>query len=234
MPLIDHLLVLGFVVVWPAVALRGYRRFLRDVAAGVRGVRARVYLQTIAEQWILTAAVLAWWLHEQRALGDLGLRFGATGQSIAGALLTAVVLALFLQQWRKIRGLGAQRLAKIEASLGDAAPLLPTSDSESRIFRVLALTAGTCEEILFRGYLTWYLGAAMGRWPAMLVGAALFGLAHGYQGAKATLKTGLGGMVLGALYLATGSLFWPMALHAAMDLQGGGIGRLIHKQRTAA
>lgn len=234
MPLVDHLLVLTFVALWPLFALRSYRKFLRDVKADVPGVRARMYLRTIAEQWILTAAVVGWWLHEQRDLRDLGLRLGSTGQAIAGALVTCGVLALFLLQWKKIRGLDARRLAKLEASLGDAAPLLPTSASEQRIFRALALTAGTCEEVLFRGYLLWYLAAGIGTWPAMFLGAALFGVAHSYQGAKGTLKTGIGGLVLVVLYRATGSLLWPMMLHAAMDLQGGAIGGLIQRRRAAA
>ena len=233
MPLVDHLLVLTFVALWPLLALRGYRKFLRDVKADVPGVRARMYLRTIAEQWILTLAVLGWWLHEQRDLHELGLRLGSTGPAIAGALLTGGVLVLFLQQWKKIRGLDTQRLAKLEASLGDAAPLLPTSASELRLFRVLSVTAGICEEILFRGYLLWYLAAGVGTWPAMLLGAALFGVAHSYQGVKGTLKTGIGGLVLVALYQTTGSLLWPMMLHAAMDLQGGAIGSLLHRRRAA-
>jgi len=234
MPLVDHLLVFGFVVLWPIVGWRGYRRFMRRVTDGVPGARTRVYLQTIAEQWLLVAAVVGWWFHEGRTPAKLGLGFGPATPTIIGAIVTAAVLTALVDQMDRIRKLEPAKLEKLRVSLGHAAPLLPTTDGEQAIFRVLALTAGICEEILFRGYLLWYLAAGIGAWPAMFVGAALFGVAHCYQGAKGTLKTGIGGLVLVFLYCSTGSLLWPMALHAAMDLQGGAVGRVLQRARSAS
>jgi membrane protease YdiL (CAAX protease family) len=230
---VDHLLVVGFVVVWPIVGLRGYRKFLREVAAGVPGVRAKMYLRTLAVQWLWAGGVSAWWLHEQRALPELGLAFGTTQQAIGGAVGTALVLGFLLLQSRRIRELAPERLTKLKASLGDAAAILPTDERELWIFRALAVTAGVCEEILFRGYLIWYLVPLLGQWPGMFAGAALFGAAHFYQGTKGVLKTGFIGVVMGALYLATGSLVWPMVLHAAVDLQAGEVGRALQRGLTA-
>ena len=39
------------------------------------------------------------------------------------------------------------------------------------------------------------------------------------------IKTGATGLVMGILYLGTGSLLFPVILHAAVDLQGGAIAR---------
>jgi membrane protease YdiL (CAAX protease family) len=233
MPLLDHLLVAGFVVVWPIVGWWGYRRFLRKVAAGVPGIRAREYLLTILVQWAWSGSVLAWWIHEHRLLGDLGLCFGGTIRTVVGASLTMLVLGLLVSQWRRILKLDAARVAKLKASLGKELQLLPSDEREDRIFRVLAVTAGVCEEVLFRGYLIWYLGAATGRWPAMLVSAFGFGAAHLYQGRKGAIKTTVIGLVMGTLYLGTGSLFWPIVLHAAIDLQGGALGLVIRRSEAA-
>jgi membrane protease YdiL (CAAX protease family) len=233
MPLIDHLFVVGFVVLWPIVSWPGYRRFVRKVAAGVPGARAREYLLTTLVQWVWSGGVLAWWIHERRPLGELGLCFGGTIRTVVGAGLTLLVLGLLVSQWRRIRKLDAARLAKLSASLGDAAPLLPADDREQRIFRVLAITAGVCEELLFRGYLIWYLAAATGRWPAMLLGTLVFGAAHLYQGRTGAIKSAVVGLVLGALYLGTGSLVWPMVLHAAIDLQGGAVGQALRRGSAA-
>jgi len=41
------------------------------------------------------------------------------------------------------------------------------------------------------------------------------------------VKTGVTGLIMGALFVATGSLLWPMILHAAVDLQGGAAAKLL-------
>lgn len=49
--------------------------------------------------------------------------------------------------------------------------------------------------------------------------AAGFGLAHAYQGPAGVLTTGVLGGVLAAVYLQSGSLLLPMALHTVIDLR---------------
>ncbi|MFG2044877.1 CPBP family intramembrane glutamic endopeptidase, partial [Dactylosporangium sp. NPDC048998] len=83
-----------------------------------------------------------------------------------------------------------------------------------------ALTAGICEEIVFRGLL---YGAAitllgLDPWFAALISATLFGLAHRYQGPAGVIGTGLLGLALTALYATSGSLLLPIALHVALDI----------------
>jgi len=102
----------------------------------------------------------------------------------------------------------------LRGQLGRASPLLPTTDAEHRVFRALAVTAGICEEILVRGYLIWYFGSFMHPWLAMTVAAVVFGVGHLYQGKSGVVKTGAVGLLMGALYLGTGSLLWPMIVHA--------------------
>ncbi len=114
--------------------------------------------------------------------------------------------------------------AKVRNQL-DAQPsvrvILPTNARESRAFAALAVTAGICEEVLYRGYLLYYLRLWLP--GAAAVGAAIvvFGLAHAYQGARGILLTMLAGGAAMALYLLTGSLVAPMVLHATVDLANG-------------
>jgi hypothetical protein len=60
----------------------------------------------------------------------------------------------------------------------------------------VALTAGVCEEILFRGVLGWYFGTWLGAWAGQSVVLVLFGAAHLYQGVAGALGT----MVVGAMF----------------------------------
>lgn len=107
------------------------------------------------------------------------------------------------------------------------APLLPRTDEEAAHFRVLSVTAGICEEIVYRGYLIWYLAVFIGPWPAALAAGVLFGVLHLYQGTQGISRAGALGVVMALLYVGSGSLLWPMILHAAVDLNGGAIGRRV-------
>ena len=105
--------------------------------------------------------------------------------------------------------------------LRPVAALLPRTPAERRMFVGVALTAGVAEEVVFRGfllvYLTDVLTVPLG--AAMVVSAALFGLAHSYQGAVGVLLTGLAGYWLAGLYVLTGSLLLPAVVHALVDLR---------------
>jgi membrane protease YdiL (CAAX protease family) len=90
------------------------------------------------------------------------------------------------------------------------------------LFTVVGVTAGVCEEWLYRGFFLAVVAALAGGLPTgvlVLVAALAFGLAHAYQGRAGVLTTGLLGGVMAALYLQTGSLLLPVLLHAAIDLR---------------
>ena len=100
--------------------------------------------------------------------------------------------------------------------------LLPRSTSERRLFGLVGVTAGVCEEWLYRGFFLAVVGALLpGLPPAglVLVAGMAFGLAHAYQGLSGILTTGVLGGVLAGVYLSTGSLLLPVLLHAAIDLR---------------
>ncbi|WP_228395382.1 CPBP family intramembrane glutamic endopeptidase [Modestobacter roseus] len=100
--------------------------------------------------------------------------------------------------------------------------LLPRSRSERRLFALVGVTAGVCEEWLYRGFFLAVVAAALPGLPfglLVLVAAVAFGLAHAYQGVSGVVTTGVLGGVLAAVYLETGSLLLPVLLHALIDLR---------------
>ena len=100
--------------------------------------------------------------------------------------------------------------------------LIPQTLSEKLTFVVVCVTAGICEELIFRGFMITALRAATGSLAlAVLVAAVAFGAAHAHQNASGGLRAGLLGLVLTVPLLMTGSLYPAIAAHAVVDLLGG-------------
>ncbi len=99
--------------------------------------------------------------------------------------------------------------------------MAPQSANEMRLFAAVAVTAGVCEEILYRGVLLAVLTPLVGTWPAVALSTAVFGLGHTYQGVAGIGKTALVGRVMAMLTVFSGSLFVAILLHAVVDLTSG-------------
>jgi uncharacterized protein len=83
-----------------------------------------------------------------------------------------------------------------------------------------ALLVGFLEETLFRGYLQHTLTRGIGFWPAAFFSSVAFGLAHllnsGENVAGITVVI-LGGLFLSLCLKLTGSLWWGIGFHSALD-----------------
>ena len=78
------------------------------------------------------------------------------------------------------------------------------------------------EEIIFRGFLmsefVYIVGSTrLGFVFSVLASAALFGLAHWYQGPAGALSTGVVGIALGALFVWGGTVWLPIMAHGFID-----------------
>ncbi len=100
--------------------------------------------------------------------------------------------------------------------------ILPVTGDERTWFAIVSLTAGICEEVLYRGFLIRYLSDSpwhIGLGTTVVISSVAFGLAHGYQGLPGILATALLGALMAIIFLVTRSLWLPMALHAVVDLR---------------
>jgi len=91
---------------------------------------------------------------------------------------------------------------------------------ERLLFALVALSAGLCEEVVFRAWLLDVLHQ-LGLSGLVLVGtaSAVFGLAHYYQGIVGIVVTGLLAVVFCGLYFVSGTLWVPIVIHAIVDLR---------------
>jgi membrane protease YdiL (CAAX protease family) len=211
-----------FALAWPA-----YENQLRlprvraAILAGQPGRRVREYRLTIAQQWMLVAVAIALVAWGGWPPSRVGLTL-PTGASLAWTIgIVVAVLALLLVQYRA--ALGTRARASVQRQLAPVRWFLPGPGAELANFRALSVTAGVCEEILFRGYLMACLTPFTGAAGAVLVSSALFGLGHSYQGRGGVIRAGVIGAIMAAMYLGTGSLLAPILVHAMTDLTSGQI-----------
>jgi len=180
------------------------------------GARIRFYQIACIQQLARILIVLALCLLSSippRAMGLAGpISWYDTGRVLtilAVVLAASIVLFHFVGDWQ------LRRLLKMVGAL------VPVSAAERRWFALVGLGAGVSEEIVFRGFLFFYLATFTNFSSTQIIVASslLFGFCHIYQGWFGVLGTSLAGFCLAFLYAGTGSLLVPIVVHAALDLR---------------
>jgi membrane protease YdiL (CAAX protease family) len=218
----DHFLVALLVLLLPPRAWVSFRALRRASPEQQPRLRRRIYIAAGTSQWILCALLVFYWARMHRQWTALGvvpvISPGAIGVLIGIAIVAGVMVA------GARRGDPAAALEHARHRLQPLESMLPHTRSELALFRGLSVTAGVCEELLFRGFLIWYFGNYTGLIQAALLSSLAFGIGHAYQGPRGIALTALVGTFMSAVYLLTGSLLLPMLIHAAMDLHVGSLG----------
>lgn len=199
----------------PIMSLRQRRRFGQD--AHLR--RPVLYRRFLVQQWLIVLGIAIVWLGNGRPLSGLGLDIPLSWQGRAGLLVVAgVTVVVFVYQYVSLRRMNEAGRARLLARLLPV-QVAPHTRREVLLFVPVAVTAGISEELLYRGYLIWYLAPVRGVLVAVVLSTLLFGLAHLYQGWRGVLGSTALGLIFGSLYAVSGSLWWVMGLHAVNDLQ---------------
>jgi membrane protease YdiL (CAAX protease family) len=100
--------------------------------------------------------------------------------------------------------------------------LLPQGALEMALWVLVSVSAGFCEEAVFRGYLQRQFHAlSRSALIAVLAQAVVFGISHGYQGPKQVVTITVLGLIYGLLAWWRRSLRPGMLAHAWSDVFGG-------------
>jgi membrane protease YdiL (CAAX protease family) len=201
-----------------------FPRFKAAVAAGAPNARLNAYRRGIFGQWAFTAMAIALWIRAGRPWVDLGLVPPGSSRLLLSVIMVTLMAALVAQQIRAIRRTSADGRQALRPKLAGVEFLLPHTEREYRWFKILSLTAGVCEEVLYRGFLMWALRSYVGLVGAIVVSTLLFGFGHAYQGVRGATKAGAAGLVLNLIVIATGWLIPAMVVHALIDASAGVLG----------
>ena len=216
----DHVIAGILVIVLPLVGNWKFRRLQRDIAAGNPVARGRMYGKTATMQWSMLTLTVGHWFWRDRSAADLGLLIESGWRFWTGFAVCCVFSTLFVMQAKIIRGnVGAQR--HVRKTTRNLAAIAPGDQRELRLFYGLSVTAGVCEEILYRGYMIWYIQQTLPLWLSLIVAAVFFGFGHAYQGMGGIAKTFAVGLVTGGLYVLMRTVWGVVLLHAVVDMTSG-------------
>lgn len=202
--------LLGLLLV-VALPVRALRNSLSDKP---RRSRTRRYLATATEiAALLLGLGLIVYLHDM-GLADLGLTWPPARAGLIGLVIAAVLI---------IGLLGSVVFAKPKrgsAREQEAMAGLPQSRNEALAYLAFTPFAGFGWEILYRGFLLWWLTPLTGIVGAVVIASIAYGLAHGWKSRAEGLGSILSAFLFTIGYAVTGSLWWLMAVHTALPLIG--------------
>lgn len=218
--LFTWVIVILLAVVFPLLGVRDFRILVRRTSEGDADARVKFYKGILMWHWPLTIGFLGWWFVSGNSLASIGLVPVVEGSQWI-AIGTGVIVMVAQVVSLTMGSRDSDKLSAIKKQMGEISSLVPQTRSEYRLFDMVSITAGICEEILYRGLLLVTLVSLVGTWPAVVISSLIFGLGHAYQGIAGIVKTGFAGLVLALLTVFSGSLFIAIVLHTVVDLTGG-------------
>jgi len=189
-----------------------------------------LYLPTFAVEWLLFAYVVYGARRHGVSLRELlGPRWSKGEQTLVDIAIAAgfwiaslVILAL------------VGHLIRAKPALENMKFMLPETAVEMVFWVLLSITAGICEETIFRAYLQRQFAAWTRSLPVgVVVSAALFGAGHIYQGGKQAIIIGVYGLLFGIMTALRKSVKPGMMAHGFQDSIAGIAASLLSKFKIA-
>lgn len=187
------------------------------------GHQMMTYISTIILEWILLAYV--WWgLRLRRVplkslMGDRYQGWRGFGRDLGYAAIFWIMAYFVLAVCSLI--LRILHVGKAGPP-GKVIALVPGTPLEFLMWFLVCVTAGICEELIFRGYLLHQFSSIGGKiWIGVVVSSLIFGASHGYEGAAVMIVIFVYGLLFCMLALKTRTLRPGMIAHGWQDFFTG-------------
>ena len=228
----DHGFALLVFVGYPLYSLFTISDDLREIRERGEPARISAYRYTIVT-WLLFAACLCLlWAESGREWGAIGIRLADSARLAVAIGISVIAILVIVVPLRNLAR-HPERSGMLESQLGEFVVLLPRTKREEAWFTGVSVNAGITEELIFRGYLVWYLSNFVHLYWAAGIAAVLFAFAHGYQGLKQIPGILLFSAIAVALFVYSGSLLIPVVFHIVLDiLQGRYFARIFRSREN--
>ncbi|HEU4792684.1 MAG TPA: CPBP family intramembrane glutamic endopeptidase, partial [Nitrolancea sp.] len=214
--ILEHVLVVAMLVAFPVWDHFEWRHLKTTTDPWAK---VHCYWRILAVEWIVVGLLLLIRGPQQLFfLGDVGTLPWELSRSTVlsmaiGALASIVVVAVVGRLSPAVRARQAKQTAPLM-------PLLPRTRNERLLFVAVCLTAGICEEVIYRGFLIQYLidlPIGLSFTTALLFSSLLYGLAHLGEGPVGMVRASLFGGFLGLLFLSPGILYFSIMIHTSVN-----------------
>lgn len=214
--MIDWLLAILLILVLPGFAIW---RSLHPRAKPAS--RMRRYWNSIAYVVVLLLLLATSWWSAGRTLPQLGLGWPFTRGAAIGLIVFVALLAILSTiSHLKTRKLTPAAKDKLKAK-APGSDMLPQNPHELAVFLLLAVLLGCGWELLYRGFLWWFLAPRVGTVGAICIAALAYGLGHGVKERKQAIGSIVSAFAFMVAFVLTHSLWWLMLIHTALPLAGG-------------
>ena len=192
-------------------AFAGFFVYARALSGAPRVGHITLYTMAIAFEW--AAFGLCLWKSDAAFTGYVARAWKSPRALLWDIPMAAILAGVLL--WIApviVRVLGSTGFASTQG-------MLPANGTEVALWIVLAISAGICEETLFRGYLQQQLSGWTGSVTIGILGqAVIFGIGHAYQGPKKVALIAVWGCIFGLFVWLRKGLRSNMLAHAVIDL----------------
>lgn len=223
--LTDHILVLIYGLAIPFMSgVKSLENF--EGITFTESIRRRFYLVNSLFLFLAASVIIITWWWNDRPFSAMNFRLSFTVDNPRLTFLMIAILAALYVGDLYYSVIKWKKQGSVADTLDDTTPFLPRKMREIPAYLVMCISAGVFEEIIYRGYMvTYFLPQYNFRTGlpilAVTAPALLFSLAHYYQGWQAVLKIFLLSLLLGIIFLTSGSIWVVMIIHFLIDLIGG-------------
>jgi len=194
----------AYTVLVEPLARTNFHRMLKK-RLGVEASARLLYYRTQVLwelSWVVVLVIIL--LPIPQPLSWIGLTLpDPIGWIILLALAFGIGLSIVLLR-RNPRAMNSMQL-----SLEKQSTVLPSTPSERTWFTITAITAGICEELLYRGFLIRYILTTfpgLGLLFTSIISGVIYGLGHAYQGRRGIFQATLNGFSYAILFFLSGNL----------------------------
>lgn len=212
------LIFLATVVPW--LGRRRVRQLLQSPET-TKSDRLHLYASTVVSQWIIAGIIF--WRTAGHRIAASSLGFAIPNLAFTAAISTLLAALIFVNQIASLRRL-TLRPEEVHGILPQLAlKIFPQDSGERLAFFAVVLTVAICEEFIYRGFVQHVFAERAGN--VVLAGifgsAAMFALAHLYQGRRGLASTFIAGLLFSGIRAWTGSLVPSLVAHFVADLSVG-------------
>lgn len=206
--MLDHVLAVLLLLILPARAL------WRSLTPRPESSKAGRYRATIMTVVGLLVLLTADWLLAARSVTALGLTVPTTMPALIGVGIAVTIILVLGVAMRRTGASGGDDAARARREM------LPDNAVELRLFVLFAVAVGFGWEVLYRGFLLFYLASYVDLPPAVVAAAVAYGAAHGFRSWSLFAGSIASAFAFTIGYALTQNLWWLILLHVALPLTG--------------